>query len=351
MDAYERSLKQQADRIRRELSQEGKKGAPAPKPEPKDEFVPSDVPSPIYGYARPKPKIILPTEHSPETRDDSAIRQAKRVAVPVEEDVSEAVPPSVAPEPENAPVIESVDESVMEPADEAMVESVDESVMEPADEVLEPTDEAMVESVDEPVSESVDESVTETVDEPVPTAPEASMSQPDLDVAADESPETETLEEMVAEQVEAPIETSIISAETSEPMEESPTVSVDEPVEADTKPLLGEVSIVESGFASVFMGSTDLKSSKISVREEKQDMAEPSLPIEPSVETVAPIVEDVAKTLQSDEPVDVPYEETLTPTMGVSYKAEGPPLNVMMTPQDRMAMYKSRRLAKKNNNL
>jgi len=31
MDAYERSLKQQADRIRRELSQEGKKGAPAPK--------------------------------------------------------------------------------------------------------------------------------------------------------------------------------------------------------------------------------------------------------------------------------------------------------------------------------
>ncbi|WP_396128267.1 hypothetical protein [Exiguobacterium mexicanum] len=335
MDAYERSLKQQADRIRRELSQEGKKGAPAPKPEPKDEFVPSDVPSPIYGYARPKPKIILPTEHSPETRDDSAIRQAKRVAVPVEEDVSEAVPPSMAPEHENAPVIESVDESVMEPADEA----------------LEPTDEAMVESVDEPVSESVDESVTETVDEPVPTAPEASMSQPDLDVAADESPETETLEEMVAEQVEAPIETSIISAETSEPMEESPTVSVDEPVEADTKPLLGEVSIVESGFASVFMGSTDLKSSKISVREEKQDMAEPSLPIEPSVETVAPIVEDVAKTLQSDEPVDVPYEETLTPTMGVSYKAEGPPLNVMMTPQDRMAMYKSRRLAKKNNNL
>lgn len=335
MDAYERSLKQQADRIRRELSQEGKKGAPAPKPEPKDEFVPSDVPSPIYGYARPKPKIILPTEHSPETRDDSAIRQAKRVAVPVEEDVSEAVPPSVAPEPENAPVIESVDESVMEPADEA----------------LEPTDEAMVESVDEPVSESVDESVTETADEPVPTAPEASMSQPDLDVAADESPETETLEEMVAEQVEAPIEASIISAETSEPMEESPTVSVDEPVEADTKPLLGEVSIVESGFASVFMGSTDLKSSKISVREEKHDVAEPSLPIEPSVETVTPIVEDVAKTLQSDEPVDVPDEETLMPAMGVSYKAEGPPLNVMMTPQDRMAMYKSRRLAKKNNNL
>lgn len=319
MDAYERSLKQQADRIRRELSQEGKKGAPAPKPEPKDEFVPSDVPSPIYGYARPKPKIILPTEHSPETRDDSAMRQAKRVAVPVEE-MSEAVPPSVTPEPENEPVIDSVDESVME--------SVDESV---------------VESVDEPVMESVDESAPDT--------DEATTPQSDFDLIADEAPVAETLEEMVAEQTDSPIEASIISAETSQPIDESQTVLEDEPDESDTKPLLGEVSIVESGFASVFMGSTDLKSSKIAVREEKQDVTEPSLPTEASVETVAPIVEDVAKTLQSDEPVDVPDEETLTPAMGVSYKADGPPLNVMMTPQDRMAMYKSRRLAKKNNNL
>lgn len=295
MDAYERSLKQQADRIRRELSQEGKKGAPAPKPEPKDEFVPSDVPSPIYGYARPKPKIILPTEHSPETRDDSAMRQAKRVAVPVEE-MSEAVPPSVAPEPENEPVIDSVDESA-------------------------------------------------------PDTDEATTPQSDFDATADELPVAETLEEMVAEQTESPIEASIISTETSEPVDESPTDLEDEQDESNTKPLLGEVSIVESGFASVFMGSTDLKSSKIAVREEKQDVTEPSLPTEASVKTVAPIVEDVAKTLQSDEPVDVPEEETLTPAMGVSYKADGPPLNVMMTPQDRMAMYKSRRLAKKNNNL
>ncbi|WP_215189945.1 hypothetical protein [Exiguobacterium sp. s6] len=305
MDAYERSLKQQADRIRRELSQEGKKGAPAPKPEPKDEFVPSDVPSPIYGYARPKPKIILPTEHSPETRDDSAIRQAKRVAVPVEE-VSEAVPPIVEAEPKNEPVIDSVDEPV--------VESVDESVME-----------------------SVDEAVVDSVDKSVPTVDDAPTSQPDLDVAADESPSAET-----------PSEETIISTET---IVESPLVSEDETAEQDTKPLLGEVSIVESGFASVFMGSTDLKSSKIAVREEKQDVTEEDVSLDAPVETVAPVVEDVAKTLQTDEPIEVPDEEELTPAMSVSYKAEGPPLNVMMTPQDRMAMYKSRRLAKKNNNL
>ncbi|WP_214711757.1 hypothetical protein [Exiguobacterium sp. s55] len=308
MDAYERSLKQQADRIRRELSQEGKKGAPAPKPEPKDEFVPSDVPSPIYGYARPKPKIILPTEHSPETRDDSAIRQAKRVAVPVEE-VSEAVPPSVEAEPKNEPVIDPVDEPVLESVDEAVVDSVDKSV---------------------------------------PTVVDAPTSQPDLDVAANESPSAETLEEMVSEHADTPSEETIISTET---IEESPFVSEDETAEQDTKPLLGEVSIVESGFASVFMGSTDLKSSKIAVREEKQDVTEEDVSLDAPVETVAPVVEDVAKTLQTDEPIEVPDEEELTPAMSVSYKAEGPPLNVMMTPQDRMAMYKSRRLAKKNNNL
>ncbi|WP_214706442.1 MULTISPECIES: hypothetical protein [unclassified Exiguobacterium] len=308
MDAYERSLKQQADRIRRELSQEGKKGAPAPKPEPKDEFVPSDVPSPIYGYARPKPKIILPTEHSPETRDDSAIRQAKRVAVPVEE-VSEAVPPSVEAEPKNEPVIDPVDEPVMESVDEAVVDSVDKSV---------------------------------------PTVVDAPTSQPDLDVAANESPSAETLEEMVSEHADTPSEETIISTET---IEESPFVSEDETAEQDTKPLLGEVSIVESGFASVFMGSTDLKSSKIAVREEKQDVTEEDVSLDAPVETVAPVVEDVAKTLQTDELIEVPDEEELTPAMSVSYKAEGPPLNVMMTPQDRMAMYKSRRLAKKNNNL
>ncbi|MGE9213963.1 hypothetical protein [Exiguobacterium aurantiacum] len=316
MDAYERSLKQQADRIRRELSQEGKKGAPAPKPEPKDEFVPSDVPSPIYGYARPKPKIILPTEHSPETRDDSAIRQAKRVAVPVEE-VSEAVPPSVEAKPKNEPVINSVDEPV--------VESVDESVME-----------------------SVDEAVVDSVDKSVPIVDDVPTSQPDLDVTADESPSAETLEEMVSEHADTPSEETIISTET---IEESPLLSEDETAEQDTKPLLGEVSIVESGFASVFMGSTDLKSSKIAVREEKQDVTEEDVSLDAPVETVAPVVEDVAKTLQTDEPIEVSDEEELTPAMSFSYKAEGPPLNVMMTPQDRMAMYKSRRLAKKNNNL
>lgn len=289
MDAYERSLKQQADRIRRELSQEGRKGAPVPKPEPKDEFIPSDVPSPIYGYARPKPKINLPVDHSPETRDDLSIRQAQRVAQSTQPAAVDALTPT--------PI--------------------------------------QAESEEEIVAEQ-----TAVKDEAVNTSVKTSVNQVDLNAIDDQK--------MITEEMEIPSEKTVISTET---IEEIPGSREDEMAESETKPILGEVSILENGFASVFMGSTDLKSSKITVREEKQDVNEVDMPIHTSIEETAPIVEDVAKTLQTDVPHEVLDEEELTPGMSVSYKAEGPPLNVMMTPQDRMAMYKSRRLAKKNNNL
>ncbi|TCI22213.1 hypothetical protein [Exiguobacterium sp. SL-9] len=336
MDAYERSLKQQADRIRRELSQEGKKGAPAPKPEPKDEFIPSDVPSPIYGYARPKPKIELPIGHSPETRDDLSVRQARRVAQPVERVADDVPTPAVPVEPK-------LD---MEPIEEPKL-TVDETTMESFDARTDELDSASAEelSVEEPVAEelAVEEPSVEELSVEEPVAEEPAVEEP---VA--EEPSVEELEEIVTEQADVPSEETIISTETTE---ENPIVSETETTEQDIKPLLGEVSILESGFASVFMGSTELKSSKLAVREEKEDVTEEDVSLEAPVETVAPIVEDVAKTLQSEDTIEVPDEEELTPAMSVTYKAEGPPLNVMMTPQDRMAMYKSRRLAKKNNNL
>ncbi|MFT1867121.1 hypothetical protein, partial [Vibrio cholerae] len=93
--------------------------------------------------------------------------------------------------------------------------------------------------------------VVDSVDKSVPIVDDAPTSQPDLDVTADESPSAETLEEMVSEHADTPSEETIISTET---IEESPLLSEDETAEQDTKPLLGEVSIVESGFASVFMG-------------------------------------------------------------------------------------------------
>lgn len=284
MDAYERSLKQQAERIRRELSQEGKKSAPAPKPEPAGEFIPSDVPSPIYGYARPKPKIDLPTEHSPETRDDLTIDQSES-----EPELTETV------------------------AEEIVTARVPESIIQ-------------------------DESVVE-------------------DNQSIESPfgaEDKILEER--ESVAEPLET-IISPETSDMIDETSSVSerdVASGLSIDSKPLLGDVSILEDGFASVFMDSTQLKTSKIVVREEKEEAASADVTLEvTSVEEVAPLVEDIAETLQTDanEPEHVLDEAELTPAVNVSYKADSPPLNVMMTPQDRMAMYRSRRLAQKNKNL
>lgn len=280
MDAYERSLKQQADRIRRELSQEGKKGAQIPKPEPKDEFIPSDVPSPIYGYARPKPKV---NEHTLEASEDLSLKQAMRIA-----------------------------ESMRKPEDNRLEKA-------PSDEV--------------------DESEVETLGTKIDT-----LSDGDNEV---ETISVEQTERTLAHQNESQIEEQVISPETSG----NPETRANERDDSHTNDSLGELSIVDNSFASIFMSSTDLNSSKLVVQDEKQGVTSQEILTEPSVEDVAPIVEGVAKVLQSDEQNDTSGEETLTPAVTVSYKAEGPPLNVMMTPQDRMAMYKSRRLAKKNNNL
>ena len=233
MDAYERSLKQQAERIKRELSKEGQKGSPPPKIEVKEEFIPSDVPSPIYGYARPKPKIVLPVEHSPETRDayDSTMASTH-------------------------------------------------STME------------------EPIQESSTESVSE---------PEWSKESNEL---------------------------------ISEEMEE--------------KSILGEVSILDNGFSSIFMQSTDLSRSKKETVVEAHQDATPhtDLDIDGSAEQIGPSFEQIAERLQTPpEQQEVPSDIELTPAVQVSFKADQPPVNVMMTPKDRMAMYRSRRLAQKNNNL
>lgn len=235
MDAYERSLKQQAERIKRELSKEGQKGSPPPKVEVTEEFIPSDVPSPIYGYARPKPKIVLPVEHSPETREayDSTMASTHS-------------------------------------------------------------------ATEEPIQESSTENVSE---------PEWSEESNEL-----------------------------ISGE----------------IEIEDKSILGEVSILDNGFSSVFMQSTDLSRSKKETVVEAQQGATPQtdLDIDESAEQIGPSIEQIAERLQTpSEQQGMPSNTDLTPAVQVSFKADQPPVNVMMTPKDRMAMYRSRRLAQKNNNL
>lgn len=234
MDAYERSLKQQADRIKRELSKEGQPVSPPPKVDITDEFIPTDVPSPIYGYARPKPKIVLPVEHSPETREPFEMSTASEV-VPSEESLQDEEIVSISPE-------------------------------------------------------------------------------------------------IDAEHIED------ISGETTE----------------EEKSILGQVSILDNGFSSVFMQSTDLSRSKKEEIVEVHQHAAPdeSLDIDGSVEQIGESIEQIAEKLQTpSEQEELPADTELTPAVQVSFKADQPPVNVMMTPKDRMAMYRSRRLAQKNNNL
>ncbi|WP_214741411.1 hypothetical protein [Exiguobacterium sp. s48] len=236
MDAYERSLKQQAERIKRELSREGQTVSPPPKADVPNEFIPSDVPSPIYGYARPKPKIVLPVEHSPETR------------------------------------------------------------------------------------EAYD---------------------------SEQKAENETVEELMQE--EPTIEHSSLHEQNEAPLEKISTEMTSE-----KKSLLGEVSILDDGFSSVFMQSTDLSHSKKESVVDVDDAAAPeeTLDVNAPPEQIGPSVEQIAERLQTpSEQQTLPPDTELTPAVQVSYKADQPPLNVMMTPKDRMAMYRSRRLAQKNNNL
>ncbi|WP_215112951.1 hypothetical protein [Exiguobacterium sp. s63] len=236
MDAYERSLKQQAERIKRELSREGQTVSPPPKADVPNEFIPSDVPSPIYGYARPKPKIVLPVEHSPETR------------------------------------------------------------------------------------EAYD---------------------------SEQKAENETVEELMQE--EPTIEHSSLHEQNEAPLEKISTEMTFE-----KKSLLGEVSILDDGFSSVFMQSTDLSHSKKESVVDVDDAAAPeeTLDVNASPEQIGPSVEQIAERLQTpSEQQTLPPDTELTPAVQVSYKADQPPVNVMMTPKDRMAMYRSRRLAQKNNNL
>ncbi len=402
MDAYERSLKQQADRIRRELSQEGKKATPAPKIDPPDEFVPTDVPSPIYGYARPKPKINLPDEHSPETRTDftsdsretvterdvpsastsepfvsersAAVDKFDRTTVfndtlsqervvledsnPVDEptvDETEATPPIEA-EPEQTSAEETVLESI-HLAKESQADRV--GAAEPVTKETEVSEETTPELVDEvEASEAMgpmamdakvsEETAPESVDEVV----EASEAMEPMTMETEVSEETapELVDEVEASEATEPV---VMDAESRAESNISTETDNGDESTSDDKASLGDISIVEGGFASVFIGSTDLKASKLVVREDKDDVSFDDVTIEASsVEEVAPIVEDVAKTLQAEPEAQTVEDETeLTPAVSVSYKAEGPPLNVMMTPQDRMAMYRSRRLAQKNNNL
>ncbi|WP_214778137.1 hypothetical protein [Exiguobacterium sp. s22] len=236
MNAYERSLKQQAERIKRELSREGQTVSPPPKADVPNEFIPSDVPSPIYGYARPKPKIVLPVEHSPETR------------------------------------------------------------------------------------EAYD---------------------------SEQKAENETVEELMQE--EPTIEHSSLHEQNEAPLEKISTEMTSE-----KKSLLGEVSILDDGFSSVFMQSTDLSHSKKESVVDVDDAAAPeeTLDVNATPEQIGPSVEQIAERLQTpSEQQTLPPDTELTPTVQVSYKADQPPVNVMMTPKDRMAMYRSRRLAQKNNNL
>ncbi|MCC5891605.1 hypothetical protein, partial [Exiguobacterium sp.] len=236
MDAYERSLKQQADRIRRELSQEGKKAAPVPKIDPPDEFVPTDVPSPIYGYARPKPKINLPTEHSPETRTDFT-------SDPHETVTERDVPSASTSEPfvsERSAAVDKFDRTTLfndTLSQERVVLEDSKPVEEPTVDETEATPPIEAEpeqmSAEETVLESIHsakESQADRVGAAEPVAIDAEVSEVMAPESVDEAEASEAVEAMAPESVEAEEVSEADRVEAVEP------VAMDEEVSAETAP-------------------------------------------------------------------------------------------------------------------
>lgn len=81
MNTYEQSMREQAERVRRELKRETQPVAPKASSVTNKEFIPSDVASPIYGYSRPKPsstktegEVVFDTQ---ETRQEEMERSGE----------------------------------------------------------------------------------------------------------------------------------------------------------------------------------------------------------------------------------------------------------------------------------
>jgi hypothetical protein len=97
-NSYEQSLKEQAARIRRELAgeRETKPVERSKKEEREDRFVLTDVPSPIYGFERPKQSVSETVEAAEETKTVEQLSDADEQGITDEVTLTEQE--AVAPE-------------------------------------------------------------------------------------------------------------------------------------------------------------------------------------------------------------------------------------------------------------
>ena len=270
---YEQSLKEQAARIRRELAGE-KETKPVERPkkeEREDRFVLTDVPSPIYGFQRPKKQRSIQEEiHSDESEVDVS-------SVHEEEKSSEESLEHETEELNEGSRIETMEQTDLTEADAGLVPMTDSEILVPE-----------------------------------PSIEENSSSEDIVENQVEAQASTETLlpdEEETVEEAENPVAEETDKEETAETqIETTPEVpAADQTVQEETETILS---------------STDM----VHVDSQMEE----------------PLSADDASVDEMKQVVAVETEPTANQSIQIK-KPVGPPVNVVMTTKDLMAMYRARR--------
>ncbi|WP_214849450.1 hypothetical protein [Exiguobacterium sp. s138] len=285
---YEQSLKEQAARIRRELAGE-KETKPVERPkkeEREDRFVLTDVPSPIYGFQRPKKQRSIQEEiHSDESEVDVS-------SVHEEEKSSEESLEHETEELNEGSRIETMEQTDLTEADAGLVPMTDSEILVPEPSIEENS------SPEDIVENQVEaQASTETL---LPEEEEDAVEEAE-NPGAEETDKEDTVEETVAEETdkEETVETQI---------EATPEVPLaDQTVQEETETI---------------PSSTDM----VHVDSQMEE----------------PLSADDASVDEMKQVVAVETEPTANQSIQIK-KPVGPPVNVVMTTKDLMAMYRARR--------
>lgn len=267
---YEQSLKEQAARIRRELAGE-KETKPVERPkkeEREDRFVLTDVPSPIYGFQRPKKQRSIQEEiHSDESEVDVS-------SVHEEEKSSE----------------ESLEHETEELNEESRIETMEQTDLTEADAGLVPMTDAEI------------------------LVPEPSIE------------ENSSPEDVVEDQVEAQASTETLLPDEEETVEEAENPVAEETDKAETQ--------IET--------TPEVPAADQTVQEETETILSSTDMVHVDSQMEEPLSADDASVDEMKQVVAVETEPTANQSIQIK-KPVGPPVNVVMTTKDLMAMYRARR--------
>ncbi|RDB33427.1 hypothetical protein [Exiguobacterium sp. RIT594] len=291
---YEQSLKEQAARIRRELAGE-KETKPVERPkkeEREDRFVLTDVPSPIYGFQRPRKQRSIQEEiHSEESEVDvSSVQEEEKSEESLEHETEELNEESR---------IETMEQTDLTEADAGLVPTTDADILVP-----EPT-------IEENSSSDVSEEQVEadvTTESSLPAADDIIEVNDTVQVSENPATEEMSKEETMEEAIEETPEETSVEEKSEMTLEEHAVHGEDaEPVQLSTGTL-----------------HVDSQTEEPVKRVEEVPSAENDLVAEIKVENSG------SEKVPTDQPVQIK-------------KPVGPPVNVVMTTKDLMAMYRARR--------